>query len=347
MNHDSTPTSPADNPDASSRRREDQDIAAAADDDNDNGASSQRQNGSAAANNTSRPTRKLSKKEKAGMTKKLAFFMHLLTKLDLLIYAELCVMYYMDCSFFRLLIRWIPHWLFLSVKPEIAIIPYFNYPISAIVGPNIFCMFLHVVTSLSQASEISRGYLHGGVLVDFVGQKAPASKFSLLLVDLVVLCLQCLMLSVNLEKDRIKKILNPPRQPEGSAGAAAAPATNPNQDHDHEERGVLRDAPTVEEIDGIEMQPLGSDDAETSSLLGRRDNNQDGLRDTLASGNATLADFHVRTALRRAWTDRGNTSEAAAAYSLQSMSYNATLAALAAQRRARLAAAQTGASRRT
>ncbi|KAI0141469.1 hypothetical protein BJ166DRAFT_104178 [Pestalotiopsis sp. NC0098] len=347
MNHDPTPTSPAD-PDANPRRREED--GAAGDDvdiDGGDGASSQQQNGSAA--HTSRRRPKLSKKEKAGMSKKLAFLLHLLMNLDLVIYAELCVMYYMDCSFFRLLIRWIPHWLFLSVKPDIAIIPYFNYPISAIIGPNIFCMFLHLVTALPQASEISRGYLHGGVLVDFVGQKAPTSKFSLLLLDLVVLCLQCLMLSVNLEKDRVKKILNPPRPAEGNAATGAAAATNPTQDHDHEERGILRDGPTVDELNGIEMQPLRSDngDDENASLLRRRDSNQEGLRDILASGNAILADFHVRTALRRAWTDRGNTSEAAAAYTLQNMSYNATLAALAAQRRARLAAGQTGANRRT
>lgn len=210
-------------------------------------------------------------------------------------------------------------------------------------------MFLHLVTALPQASEISRGYLHGGVLVDFVGQKAPTSKFSLLLLDLVVLCLQCLMLSVNLEKDRVKKILNPPRPAEGNAATGAAAATNPTQDHDHEERGILRDGPTVDELNGIEMQPPRSDsgDDENASLLRRRGSNQEGLRDILASGNAILADFHVRTALRRAWTDRGNTSEAAAAYTLQNMSYNATLAALAAQRRARLAAGQTGANRRT
>ncbi|KAK6208412.1 hypothetical protein LQW54_006893 [Pestalotiopsis sp. IQ-011] len=323
MNHDPTPTSPAD-PDANPRRREEDD--AAGDDvdiDGGDGASSQQQNGSAA--HTSRRRPKLSKKEKAGMSKKLAFLLHLLMNLDLVIYAEF-------------------------VKPDIAIIPYFNYPISAIVGPNIFCMFLHLVTALPQASEISRGYLHGGVLVDFVGQKAPTSKFSLLLLDLVVLCLQCLMLSVNLEKDRVKKILNPPRPAEvNAATAAAAAATNPTQDHDHEERGVLRDGPTVDELDGIEMRPLRSDngDDEDASLLRRRDSNQEGLRDILASGNAILADFHVRTALRRAWTDRGNTSEAAAAYTLQNMSYNATLAALAAQRRARLAAGQTGANRRT
>ncbi|KAH6646414.1 hypothetical protein BKA67DRAFT_541381 [Truncatella angustata] len=338
MNHDPASTSPAD-PDPNSNRREDD-----ADDDNSNAASSQQQNGTATGR---RP--KLSKKTKAGLNKKLLFVLHLLMSLDAVIYAELCVLYYMDVSFFRLLIRWIPHWLFLSVKPDIAIIPYFNYPIGAIIGPNIFCMILHLATSLPQASEISRGYLHGGVLVDFVGQKAPTSKFTLLLLDVLVLTLQCFMLSVNLEKDRIKKILNPPRQPVGGTGATPAPA-NASQDHDHEERGVLRDGPTTDETDDIEMQPLrGSNDAGNvghASLAERRSSSGGNLRDVLSSGNAILADFHVRDALRRAYTDRGNTSEAAAAYTLQSVGYNTTLAALAAQRRARFAAAQTGTVRR-
>lgn len=245
-----------------------------------------------------------------------------------------------------------PHWLFLGVKPDIAIIPYFNYPIGAIVGPNIFCMILHIITSLPQASEISRGYLHGGVLVDFIGQKAPSSKFSLLFLDVVVLGLQCFMLAVNLEKDRIKKILNPPGQSGGSSGASGVAATtttpeapaNTGQDHDHEERGELRDGPTIDETEGIELQPLGTNDAggeERTTLLERSSSRED-LSDVLSSGNAVLADFHVRNDLRRAWTDRGNTTEAAAAFTLQNVGYNATRAALAAQRRARFAAAQTG-----
>lgn len=88
MNHDPTPTSPAD-PEPNLPRREDEDDDAA---DNSNGAPSGRQDGSASGGRPKRP--KISKKAKAGLTKKLAFLIHLLMSLDAVIYAELCVLYY-------------------------------------------------------------------------------------------------------------------------------------------------------------------------------------------------------------------------------------------------------------
>jgi hypothetical protein len=227
-----------------------------------------------------------------------------------------------------------------------------NYPVGFILGPNLFCMLLHLLTPLPAASEVSRGYLHGGVLVDFVGQKAPTSKFSLLFLDLIVMALQCFMLTVNMEKDRVKRILNPAQQPAGRDGAtetisATATTTHPGQDHDAEERGVLRNAPTIDgETDDIELRPLGDDDNDgddesTTLLERRRTESYEDLRDALSSGNGILANLHIRSALRTAWNERRNTPENAAAYTLQNVGYNATLAALAAQRRARLAAAQS------
>lgn len=88
MNHDSDPTSPAD-PEPNPNRHDDD----AADDENE--ASSQAQNGSATNARRQRP--RLSGKVKAGLSKKLAFLLHLLMSLDALIYAELCVLYYKEC----------------------------------------------------------------------------------------------------------------------------------------------------------------------------------------------------------------------------------------------------------
>lgn len=220
------------------------------------------------------------------------------------------------------------------------------------------------MSSLPHAGEANRGYLHGGILIDFVGQTPPSSKLTLLLLDLVVLGLQCFMLSVSMEKDRIKKIVKPPKQQTNAEGTTATNVTstatntattaNTGQDHDAEERGVLRDAPTIDETDAIEMRPMGAQhDAvndeenaqEGTSLLDRGSSRADNssyeeLGDVLSSGNAVLSDFHVRHALRTAYNETGNTVENAGALALQNVGYNATLAALAAQRRARLATAQ-------
>jgi hypothetical protein len=87
MNNDPTPTSPAD-PDPNSNRHHDED------DDADDNASEEQQNGS--VTNTQRQRPDLSQKAKDGLSKKLTFLIHLLLSLDTLVYAELCVLYYME-----------------------------------------------------------------------------------------------------------------------------------------------------------------------------------------------------------------------------------------------------------
>lgn len=369
MNHDPTPTLPADHDPSP----DDHD-----DDDNNNSNSNsnnadhavdrrsrrrqrprlqQQDSATAAALPSSPPPSQLSHRAKEGLMKKHSFLLNLLQQLDTLILAELCALYYMDCSFFRLFIRWLPQWAYLSPKPDNIIFLLPSYHVSAILAPNLACLFLHLVTSLPQASEASRGYLHGGVLVDFVGQKPPASKLGYLLLDVLVLSLQCFMLAVSMEKDRVKKIIKPPQGTvgRGTADASAASPVPTDQDLDAEERGVLQDAPMAEDADDIELQPLGRVDCgraadgggdegpgiEHRSAAARRNRVYENLREVMDSGNAVLANFHVRHALRRAWDDRLNTTENAAALALQGVGYNATLAALAAQRRARLAAGAT------
>ncbi|KAK8082109.1 hypothetical protein PG996_000890, partial [Apiospora saccharicola] len=333
MNHDPTPTSLAESH-STFPRRDDQTTAAPS----SLGSGDGDRQSDAAPADTGRRRSSLSRKAKEGLTKKLAFLTHLLGCLDTLIYAELCTLYYMECSFFRLFLRWLPQWTYLTPKPENIIFLLPNYQVSAIVGPNLLCMLLHIATSLPQASEASRGYLHGGVLVDFVGQKPPASKFTLLLLDLILLGLQCFMLSVNMERDKVRKIIKPPRSTTGSGGGGET-STQPtsNQDHDAEERGVHRDAPTAGQTEHGTTETHATGDleglAERTGARTRRNISYEELGDVLNSGNATLAEFHVRDALRTAWGDRLNTPESGAAFALQNVGYNATLAALAAQRK--------------
>ncbi|KAI1823988.1 DUF1746-domain-containing protein [Xylaria intraflava] len=297
----------------------------------------------------------LSPSAKEGLSKKLQFLLDLSINLDTLVYAELCILYYLDCSFFRLFIRWMAQTLFVSPKNDtVIVVP--NYHVSAIVAPNLLCIFLHLVSTPLTAGEASRGYLHGGVLVDFIGQKAPSSRFTLIILDAVVLAIQCFMITVNIEQERIRNVIKPSRSNENPGTGATVSATG--QDHDSEERGVLRDAPDMDEVDetdDIEMRPLGNnidrnisdeqpESSEGSRLLRqsgvRRSSQYEGLTDALRSGNAVLGNFHIPQSLRTAWHSRDNTPESAAAFAFQNVRYNATLAALAAQRRARLSAAQ-------
>lgn len=214
--------------------------------------------------------------------------------------------------------------------------------------PNMICILLHLACALPGASEATRGYLHGGVIIDFVGQKAPTSKLGLVAVDLVVLAIQCLMLAVHQEREMLRTLAKrrvssgtgeaggdnaADRGPDGSGSLLV-----PTQDLDSEERGVLRDAPygadEAMETGDIELQPLFASSDENCDVLApssRRPPEAADMTDLLRSGNAVLADLHVVRAFRTA----ANSYHDAAAYSLQSIGYTATLAAMAAESRAR------------
>ncbi|KAI2635306.1 DUF1746-domain-containing protein [Xylaria nigripes] len=297
----------------------------------------------------------ISPSAKEGLSKKLQFLLHLSINLDTLVYAEICILYYLDCSFFRLFIRWMAQTLFVSPKTDtVLVVP--NYHVSAIVAPNLLCIFLHLISAPLEAGEASRGYLHGGILVDFIGQKAPSSRFTLIILDAVILAIQCFMVTVNIEQERIRNVIKPPQANGHLGNSHVVPTTG--QDYDAEERGVLRDAPEMDEAnetDEVEMRPLvhnsgrrvGDERPESAEGNGpprqsgvQRNDQYEGLTDALRSGNAVLGNFHIPQSLRTAWHSRVNTPESAAAYALQNVGYNATLAALAARRRARLAAAQ-------
>jgi len=124
--------------------------------------------------------------------------------------------------------------MFLTPKPNfIPPMPQHRPYIGAIFGPNIICLFLHLFTARSEAGEAMRGYLHGGVIIDLIGQKGPTSKFHLVVLDVLVLALQCFMLSVHVERERLAAIM--------SALVQGTPADQPrveavaSQDHDAEE----------------------------------------------------------------------------------------------------------------
>lgn len=264
--------------------------------------------------------------------------------------------------------------MYLTPKPEdfLKLMPAPRPQIYTVFASNVICMLLHLLLALPEASETMRGYLHGGVIIDFVGQKAPTSRVGLLLLDCLVLVLQCVMCAVWLEKDRLKKIevtlrsvaaggfpkrnVNTPAPQEAPVTTGDATST---QDLDAEERGVLRDDPLGEDDSrGIELQPLMTErpppavagSSGTGPLearyqrilrsLGGSDSREEGadrpsLLDVLMSGNGLLANFHVVHSMRTLAAESTNASNVAA-YPLRLTGYTTTWAALAAESQARL-----------
>ena len=155
------------------------------------------------------------------------------------------------------------------------------------------------------------------------------------------------MLAVHQERENLKKAVSPALRtiaPSGDQAAqAAAAAVETTQDHDAEERGVLRDQTYVGDGGGgTELQPLSgsggrqtdgnpADDEQVGNTYSSAAASADML-DIIRSGNAVLANLHVIHAVRAV----GNGAQSAAAYSLRTLGYGATLAALTAERRSRL-----------
>ncbi|KIN04042.1 hypothetical protein OIDMADRAFT_86528, partial [Oidiodendron maius Zn] len=253
------------------------------------------------------------KRAEAQFEKKLEFINSLMKSLDVLIYMELCILYYMDCSLFYFLLRVIPQMTFLTPKPNVSPPLLVNY-FGAIYVPTILCILLHILTARPEAGEAMRGYLHGGVIIDLIGYKGPTSKLHLLCLDLLVFALQCLMLTVQVELKMVKMILAVVRSNPVSGSQPGVQVVSA-QDHDAEEQGIVREG--ILNTGDIEMRalsprvdgPSSHDGTETGGdhdhqqLLEdsppQNDADQDNILDAMWSGSAIIADFHVISTIQR------------------------------------------------
>ncbi|KAK4550177.1 hypothetical protein LTR36_003144 [Oleoguttula mirabilis] len=205
-----------------------------------------------------------------------------LRNVDILVYAELSAIYYMDCSFLRFLLRAFVHFVFLTPKPSIFPEPPGNRPyVGAILGANLLCLFLHAIYAAPAAGEATRGYLHGGLAMDFIGQKGPTSKTALLLLDVLVVMLQLGQLSMHITRQRLKDTAVAVTTSNGREYTASAPV----QDLDSEERGVRRS----DEQQDIEMQTLDRSGVAAAAPTTNSEDQEDETteRDTLLSTTAT------------------------------------------------------------
>ncbi|KAL1958890.1 hypothetical protein VTO42DRAFT_3443 [Malbranchea cinnamomea] len=230
----------------------------------------------------------------------------LLRDFDILIYCQLSVLYYMDCSIFQFAIRAIVQLLFFTPKtgpfPET---PNNQSYLVAILVSNASCILLHCLSANPAGEEITRGYIHGGLFIDFIGQKGPISKSQLLVVDIVIAALQIIMLGMIIEKEKTKHSVSP--SSDSTATRTAGPAQS-QQDHDAEERGVLRtgEHATGNEIELQEFRTANDErDAERGGLLAEISGEPGRYRhprDIFTSGEAVIMETNILGILRDQWS---------------------------------------------
>ncbi|KAI5247163.1 DUF1746-domain-containing protein [Aureobasidium subglaciale] len=197
-------------------------------------------------------------RNKATFNKKRdAFLQDLVRNIDLLIYAQLSAVYYMDCSFTRFLIRAVIQFMFLTPKP--AFLPEPPHPrpyLGAIFGSNLLIILLHILLARPEAGEATRGYLHGGLAMDFVGQKGPTSKFHLVLLDILILLMQLVHLAATTTRQRVKQ----------QTSTTTTPPTAV-QNHDFEERGQHRSdhQPVDQELHSLNPTNEPSEEADSGA----------------------------------------------------------------------------------
>ncbi|RMZ72272.1 DSC E3 ubiquitin ligase complex subunit 4 [Pyrenophora seminiperda CCB06] len=238
--------------------------------------------------------------------KRIQMLGELLRDLDMVVYLELITLYHLDCSFFWLVFKIFIHGTLLTPLPDTAAAtrpPDEPKPFLPLLLFSFGISFLsHLTYPRPSAGEDTRGYLHGGLMIDFIGQQGPTSKWKLGALDICILILQLVMVSVHVKRRELKKKLaklsagetpssasdratsDPP--PAETAAAAANDNAARGQDVDDEERGVLHRTDTMSDI-GLDP------DDEQDALVPTSDSGHTDAIDILTSGQCVIGHFTV------------------------------------------------------
>jgi hypothetical protein len=199
-------------------------------------------------------------------------------------------------SFLRFILRSLVQLVYLMPKspafPEPETQPY----VGGILGTNVLCMILHAYFARPEAGEATRGYLHGGLLLDFVGQKGPSSKLHLVLLDTLIVLLQLTALAATIKRKTLAKAIKRDRSPQPDPSETPGDSVNEqstDQDHDAEERGEQRqplldsNSLTPDLSGGDNVFPVAASDREWDML------------DRHASGQSIIADLLIADTVRQ------------------------------------------------
>lgn len=244
--------------------------------------------------------------------KRVIFLDHLLRELDIVVFLEFITLYYSDCSFFWFFVRSIIHLTLLTPLPDLQLARQHDEhkPVLALILFTFaISLSLHLTFAAPSAGEDTRGYLHGGLMIDFIGQQGPTSKWKLAGLDIGILVLQSIMVSVDLKKRDLKKQIAklsgaPPaptvtelaRSIAEGPGSSQTPNADRDQDIDSEEQGILRRTDTLSDAGG---EP----DEEDALLAPQIDSSHADALDLLSSGQAVVGDFFLVNSLLQAHAD--------------------------------------------
>lgn len=208
--------------------------------------------------------------------------------------------------------RSITQLVFLSPAAKAPTIPGPRPYIPALLSTNFLCAFLHLVTARPSGSELSRGYLQGGIIVDFIGQRAPSTKAILVGLDILILVLQFVMLAVHVEEAVLKAAL---ANRDGMTAYIAGGGTGVDG---AEQRGAAdlemgNGAQAANFGMDMEMQdlsaPEGAGAEERDVLLAERmrraEGGDAGVVDAFYTGNVVVGTFDVVGTVRAQWGGGG------------------------------------------
>lgn len=157
-------------------------------------------------------------------------------------------------------------------------------PIGLIFGTNILCALLHMLFSRPEAGEATRGYLHGGLAMDFIGQKGPSSKIHLVLLDMLVMVLQLVNLGIMLTRRKAKAASE-------VTSATAVALQAPTQTLDMEERGLHQSDHQAVDIELQDLNSSGVQEEPTANVADEDEGERE--REALLSSARPLSDAHL------------------------------------------------------
>ncbi|KAF2198793.1 DUF1746-domain-containing protein [Delitschia confertaspora ATCC 74209] len=229
---------------------------------------------------------------------RIDFLDHLARELDTIIFLLLITIYYLDCSFFWFMVRALIHLTLFTPLPNPALnrqheenIPF----LSPLLVSFLANFILHLTFPAPSAGEDTRGYLHGGLMIDFIGQEGPTSKLKLAGLDICLLVLQLVMLSVHVKRRDLKKRLANSRGITETSPPGDGREANLEQDADSEERGILRRTDTLSDVD----DEIDEEDALLPRTIDESSRTGTDLLDGLASGQVIIAELYPLTTLRQ------------------------------------------------